>query len=219
MLYPSILTDTLNELQHQLILVKDVPGIEVFQIDIVDGHFADNLTLGPAALIEADFGQEKIDLHLMVEEPLDYVFETIEVQDVLPVRAVIAQVERMSHQAPLLEEIKKHEWLAGLSLDLFTPLEAIEASAWAELDIVQLMSIEAGFQGQEFHSSVFPKLAELLQELERRQLRDKIEIIIDGGVKPENLEAIYQAGADSVTVGSAFWLAEDGEAVAREMLR
>ena len=97
-LHPSLLTDSVDQYQQQLELILSSQLIEVAQVDVIDGHFADNITLTPADLVNFDYGQLQLDFHLMTEEPMDYVYELIEHQDLLPVRAVIAQVERMSSQ-------------------------------------------------------------------------------------------------------------------------
>lgn len=217
MLYPSILTDSLAEAQQQLNAVKDVEGIEVFQVDIIDGQFADNLTITPCDLENFDFGSAQIDLHLMTEEPMDYLYECIGVEDALPIRGMIAQVERMSYQQSFLEEVAKHDWQPGLSLDLFTPVEAIEETSWPHLKVVQLMAIEAGFQGQKLQDQVYDKIAELTAELERREL-EQVEIVIDGGVSLQNLPKLLEAGASSVAVGSDIWQADNPAQAAAEFV-
>ena len=213
-LYPAILTDSLKQVRAELDAVGEIEGIEVFQVDVIDGNFADNLTVTPVDLTEIDFGQEQIDLHLMVEEPLDYVYEAIGHKDALPIRAVIAQVEKMSHQRPFIEEVKQNQWKVGLSLDLYTPLESIDEASWEEINIIQLMGIEAGFQGQKFHQSILFKLEELRQLLKKHNRNP--EIVVDGGVKFDNLQPLLDAGADSVVIGSGLWNSDNArEAVGK----
>ena len=215
-LYPSILTESVREAQTELLEISEIPGIDIFQIDVLDGQFADNLTVTPADLAELNFDKEKIDLHLMVEEPLDYVYETIDYKHALPVRAIIAQVERMSHQRPFIDEVRKHEWQVGLSLDLYTPLDAIDDASWEDINIVQLMGIEAGFQGQEFHQSVLFKIQELRDFLKKHKLSP--EVVIDGGVKFDNIQPLLDAGADSVAVGSGLWKSQSSREAAVKFL-
>jgi len=212
-LYPSILTDLLQTAQAQLDLVKDIKGLEVVQIDIVDGQFADNLTIFPLDLIDLDFGNLQIDLHLMTEEPMGFVQEALTLKDQLPIRAIISQIERMSYPAEYIQEVKKNGWQVGLSLDLHTPTSALE-NYLAELDIVQLMAIEAGAQGQEFQSKALKKLEILNPKFETnpkaQSLNPKnLEIIVDGGVKLKHLNQLKKAGVDSVCVGSGIWQADD----------
>jgi ribulose-phosphate 3-epimerase len=207
-LYPSLLSDSVETIQKQINTVKDLSEIKTVQIDIIDGFFADNLTISVLDLIDLDFGELTVDVHLMTEEPMDFVWELETVKERLPIRAVIAQVERMTHQQDFVDQVKKIGWQAGISLDLFTPLSEIDKNIYEKLDILQLMSIEAGFQGRKFKGQVFEKL-------EKVNKNKDLEIIIDGGVKPENVEKIIQAGADGVAVGSALWKASNiKEAVA-----
>lgn len=208
-LYPSILTGSVTEAQEQVVWASSFDQIRTVQVDIIDGQFVDNETVTPTDLIEVDFGELSIDLHLLTEEPLDYVYETIEHKDAFTARSIIGQVERMSSQEDFVNTVKKNEWQVGLSLDLFTPFDAIEEASWAQLDIVQLMSIEAGFQGKEFHPTAFEKIRQLVAL--RKSLGRKFEIIIDGGVKPALLSKLEKAGVDSVVVGSGLWESQDLE--------
>lgn len=213
-LYPSILEPSIERAQQEIVWVAGFDTIRTLQFDIIDGQFIDNLTITPSDLLELDLGEFSCDFHLMTEEPLDYVFELIEHQESIPTRAVIGQVERMSSQAVFLETVKKNNWQTGLSLDFFTPLESIDDDSWSQLDIVQLMAIEAGFQGQEFQERIFEKIKELnhLQKLYNRDW----EVIIDGGVKPHHLKLLQAAGVEGVVVGSGLWQAEDLEQAVAE---
>ncbi len=203
-IYPAILSDNINQVQQQLNLVKDLKQISVVQIDIIDGFYADNMTVTPVDLVNLDFGELKVDFHLMVEEPLDYVREIIDYQDDLPVRAVLAQIERMSHQDEYLKELKKNKLKAGVSLDLPTPISALNQTILKDIDIVQLMSINAGFQGQKFDSRVFEKIKQV-----RAQDQLQCEIIVDGGVKFEEAEKLREAEVSGIGIGSLLWESSD----------
>ena len=143
----------------------------------------------------------------MTEEPLDYVFELLEYRDHLPIRAVIAQIERMSSQPTFIDQVKKTGWLVGFSLDLFTPVESIQSTELEQLDVVQLMSIEAGFQGQEFEMSILNKVRELEQIKKTKGF--KFEIIVDGGIKQEQITLLRQTEVFAATIGSGLWQAAD----------
>ena len=216
-IYPAILTDSLSHAQEQLDIAQTLTDIETVQMDIIDGRFADNLTISPADFGELDFGELTCDLHLMTEEPMDSVYELIEYAKLVPVRAVIGQVERMSKQAFFLEEIEKHEWQAGLSLDIFTPLEAIDDDSWQYLKVVQLMGVEAGAQGQAFNPQVIQKIEEL--KLLGQKFEHPVEIIIDGGINPETIGAVVAEGVDAVAVGSALWSATDKQGLLKALAR
>jgi len=202
-LYPAILTDSIEVVEQQLQLAKSLSSVEAVQIDIIDGVFADNLTVTPIDLINLDFGELKLDFHLMVEEPLDYLNEIVQYQKFLPIRAVLGQIERMSSQDEFIELTKKSGFLAGLSIDLFTPITEIKESLISKLDVVQLMSIEAGFQGQKFDERVIKKIIELNKI--RNTKNNKLEIILDGGIKEAHLEQLKKLKADGVAVGSWLW--------------
>lgn len=204
-IYPALLSDSRLELQEQLDLIKDIEGISVVQVDVIDGKFADNLTVTPADLPDLDWGELQIDIHLMTEEPLDYVYELRDVKEQLPIRAVIGQIERMTQQAHFLEDVQKNGWTPGISLDLFTPLEEIDEATLRFIKIIQLMGIEAGFQGTEFNPLVLQKVAQLSKAAHELDM----EIIVDGGVNLNNIGAIAKNGADSVAVGSLLWKSMD----------
>ncbi|MBU0974108.1 hypothetical protein KKD03_00195 [Patescibacteria group bacterium] len=205
--YPSILTDEVDQVIDQVDMCRSNPDVQTVQIDVIDGFFADNITVYPSDLFPVDFGDLSVDFHLITEEPMDFVHEIRDSKEFLPVRAVIGQLEQMTSQVDFLKEVKKNGWMAGLSLNLHTPVESINEESWEFLDVIQIMGIKAGFQGQEFNTAVLNLVSELRSEIEDRGL--DIEIIVDGGVKLDNVTEIKDHGADGVTPGSALWKAED----------
>lgn len=214
-IYPALLSDSRIKLQQQLDVVQDLEEVAVVQLDVIDGKFAENLTVTPADLPDLEWGRLELDLHLMTEEPLDYVFELIDSKEQLPVRAVIGQIERMSSQAYFLEEIEKHGWLPGVSVDLFTPLDSIDTDSLRFVKVIQLMGIEAGFQGQEFNSLVLEKIQQIAVPCQTLG----IELIVDGGVNENSIESIVKAGATGVAVGSALWKSSNISETIKELQR
>lgn len=214
--YPAILTDSFRELQDQLTIVQEQSELDVVHIDVIDGFFADNLTVTPLDLNEVSLGDLQVDLHLMVNEPLDFVYEAVAGIDHSSVRSIISQVEQMSWQSEYISEVKKHGWRVGLALNLFTPVEAIDDESWDHIDIVQLMAIEAGGQGRSFNSQVLEVLQEVKQR--RSQVDRSIEIIIDGGIKIETIPSLATAGADGIAVGSEIWRSADPSRELQELL-
>jgi ribulose-phosphate 3-epimerase len=202
-IYPALLSDSREELQTQINRILDEAGedIETVQVDIIDGRFADNLTVTPTDLTALNWGDLSIDFHLMTEEPLDYVYEILDVKDQLPIRSIIGQVERMSNVSHFLEDIEKNGWMPGVSLDLFTPFDALEAQDLRFIKVIQLMGIEAGFQGKDFNPIVLDKVKQLAAAAKTLG----IEIVVDGGVNEKTMTSIAKAGADGVAVGSALW--------------
>lgn len=206
-IYPSILTDQLDLVQQQLNECSESGQVQTVQIDIIDGYFVDNVTIAPSDLVGMDFGDLDVDFHIMTQEPLDFVREIIEYKDELPVRSVIGQIEQMTSQELFVDEVRRYNWNVGFSLNLYTPLEEIDPYLWDRLHIVQLMAIDAGFQGKKLHEQVYTKLAELRQFMTERDLH--FEVIVDGGVSVANIAQLHQHGVNSVGVGSALWNATD----------
>ena len=103
----------------------------------------------------------------------------------------------------LLELAKANKLKVGLALNLFSPLEELEYQLLDRLDMVQLMGVEMGFQGQLFHPCAYEKIKSLKLLRQQRQL--SFEIVIDGGIKADNISLIQQSGADAVVVGSWLW--------------
>ncbi len=219
--YPAILSDSLETIAHQVKIAQSIPQVTVVQIDILDGLFADNLSILPSDLFNLELGRLKADLHLMTEEPLDFVHELLinskasARKKSVPVRAVIAQVERMSYQDQYLEELEQNNFKKGLSLDIFTPLPAINEKIYPQLDYIQLMGIEAGFQGQQLKEIVYQKIKDLKNYANKKSLN--FEIIVDGGVKLHNLKKIKEAGADSAAIGSSLWTAKEPKKIAKKI--
>ncbi|MEA2056219.1 MAG: hypothetical protein U9O78_00675 [Patescibacteria group bacterium] len=215
-IYPTILTDSIAVCQQQVREVSSVAEIETVQIDVIDGHYVDNLTVTPADLVEVNFFDLSLDFHLMVEEPLNHLYEILEFKDQLPARAVIAQIERMTCQSEFIKDVKKNGLKPGLSLDLFTPLEALDYETWnSELEVIQLMAVEAGHQGQEMQPLLFEKLQKLKRLMQEYSVN--WEIVVDGGVKITNVKRLEEAGVEAVSVGSQIWRAEDKERVIQKL--
>jgi ribulose-phosphate 3-epimerase len=206
-LYPAILTDSLETLQAELEVIRAYPQLSTVHLDVVDGFFTDNLTVTPLDLLTINFDGLEIIFHLMVNEPIDFVSEIVSIKDRLPVKGIVAHIERMSSQSEYIGEVKRHEWQVGIALDLHTPLESIESDAWDQLDILQLMSIEAGFQGQPFSAQVIPKCTEALVHL--KTLGHSLELVADGGIGLAEIDQLKPVGVNSVVVGSDIWQAQD----------
>lgn len=213
--YPAILSDSLETIDAQLQISKTLPQVEVVQVDIIDGLFADNLTVSPIDLLQLDFGDLRVDFHVMANEPMDYVHEMADYLKELPVRAVIAQVEHLSYQQELVKQLRQHEIEVGFSLDIFTPLNAVDEKIYPPLDYIQLMAIEAGFQGQQLNEQIYQKIRDLRKILNKKRISP--EVIIDGGVKMENIVNLKKAGADALAIGSMLWSAKDPQLIAKEI--
>lgn len=205
--YPSILEGSAAIAQQKIDLIQGAAGIETIQMDVIDGIFADNATITPTDMARLNFYDFTLDIHLMTEEPLDYVYECIDHKDALPIRAIIGQVERMSYQTDFIKDVLANNWQVGLALDIYTPVSAIEAESWQKISLIQVMGIPAGWQGQELKSQVYDQIKAVRHKI--GTLGRDIELIVDGGVKTDNVRQLIDAGATSIAVGSGIWTAKN----------
>ena len=173
-IYPSILTDSIQIVSEQLARAKEAEEVETVQIDIIDGEFADNLTISAIDLIGIDFGTLTADFHLMVNEPVEYVYECKQIDNV---RAVIGQIERMTSQDEFITEVLELNMKPGLSLDIYTPVDSIKEESWERLAIIQIMGNRAGVQGQPFKGEVALKKVKEIAELKQKLDLKNLEII------------------------------------------
>lgn len=193
---PAILTNNPEELKEK---IKQVEGLaRRVQIDVVDGVFAKNKTVGLEGLEEIETNLF-LDIQLMVKEPVDWVERCA---NVLADR-VIGHVEMMSSQEEFLKKVAESGAKVGLGLDLDTPVEAIEENLLTSLDVVLVMSVKAGFGGQEFETRVLEKVEKL--RILKTGDPNPFSICVDGGVSMENTKQIIEAGADEVVVGHSLW--------------
>jgi ribulose-phosphate 3-epimerase len=202
-IYPAILTDSVDTFAEQLEVIKSESRVDVVHVDIIDSYFVDNLTIEPIDLTHLDFGKLKIDFHLMTEEPLGFAEEIINCQDYLPTRAVIGQIEKMTNLSDFVNLLLERKIEPGLALNLFTPDEEIPDEVFRKLSVLQLMAIEAGEQGREFDHLVLPKIEQVV--MRAKKINPYLEIIVDGGIKIDQLSLLKPLSVGGVAVGSALW--------------
>ena len=172
-------------------------------IDVMDGHFVPNLTVGPP-IVEALRKVTKLplDVHLMITNPDAFIPEFAEAgADYLTVH-----VETCPHLHRTLEAIKERGVKAGVTLNPATSLTAIEEII-EDVDLLLIMSVSPGFGGQQFIPSTLGKIARARQILDRSRSHAVLEV--DGGVKVDNAARIIQAGADILVSGSAIFSSQD----------
>ena len=193
---PAILVKTPEEWQEKIQKIQSL--VSRIQIDIIDNRFADNKTID---LTEIKILPEmKIDVQLMVEEPIFYIEKCRQTEASL----VIGQVEMMKNQLEFVEKAKTGKMKAGLGLDLDTEVEKLDKEALLRADHLLLMSVKAGFSGQEFDSRALDKIKRL-----RSLVGENLEIGVDGGINETNIGSIVEAGANILYIGSALWKMED----------
>ncbi len=197
-LAPSILSADFARLLEDIKKVENA-GCEYLHIDVMDGHFVPNITLGPSIVKSLRKDVDMVfDVHLMIENPDKYI------QDFVNAGADIITVhqEACTHLHRTIQNIKSMGVKACVSLNPATPVETIK-HVIDELDMVLIMTVNPGFGGQSFIEGMTDKIKEVRDLANERNL--KIEIQVDGGMKPSNVHKAVKAGADVIVAGSAIF--------------
>ena len=192
---PSILSADFGNLAKDVKEICD-GGCDLVHVDVMDGHFVPNLTIGPVVVeAVAKAATKPLDIHLMVENNTFFV----ELFAPLKPEYISFHIEEEKHPHRLIQKIKSYGIKPAIVLNPHTPPESLEFLL-QDLDMVLLMSVNPGFGGQSFIESVIPKAKRL------KALCDKINpnclIEVDGGVNNENVQALKDAGVDIVVAGS-----------------
>ncbi len=199
---PSILSADFARLKEEIEEVEQA-GADWLHIDVMDGHFVPNITLGPL-IVEAirPHTALPLDVHLMIEQPDCYIAEFAKAgADYISVHQ-----EACVHLHRTIHLIKDQGVKAGVVINPATPASLIEPIL-PEVDLVLLMTVNPGFGGQKFIHNVLPKIAQVRQWVEEKGLQ--VEIEVDGGVNPETAQQVVQAGANVLVAGSAIFRASD----------
>jgi ribulose-phosphate 3-epimerase len=208
---PSILSADFTRLGAEIEAVER-GGASVVHVDVMDGHFVPNITVGlPVVKAVAGATRLTIDTHLMISEPGRYAAQFVEAG----AQMVSVHVETDPHLHRTLMSIKDKGAQAGIAINPATPLSALEESLQFA-DFILLMSVNPGFGGQKFISSSVNKLRRLRHMIQERNLATRIEI--DGGVDRTNISEIASAGAEIIVAGSAVFGASDPAQAVRELL-
>ncbi|MEH7353066.1 ribulose-phosphate 3-epimerase [Neobacillus drentensis] len=195
---PSILSADFSKLGEEILAVEK-GGADYIHIDVMDGHFVPNITIGPL-IVEAirPITKLPLDVHLMIENPDQY----IEAFAKAGADYITVHVEACRHLHRTIQNIKSFGIKAGVVLNPATPVESIQ-HVIGDIDMVLLMSVNPGFGGQKFIPEVLPKIRKVKEMAEQKGVN--LEIEIDGGVNPETAKQCMEAGANVLVAGSAIY--------------
>jgi len=205
---PSILSADFGRLAEEVSRVE-AAGADIIHIDVMDGHFVPNLTVGPP-IVEAlrKVTALPLDVHLMITHPDSFIPEFAQAG----ANYLTVHVETCPHLHRTIQSIKEHGVKAGVTLNPSTPLSTLE-EVISVVDLLLIMSVNPGFGGQSFIPSSLDKIVRARQLIARTKSHAVLEV--DGGVKVENAAEIIKAGAGILVAGSAIFDSSDYAATIR----
>jgi ribulose-phosphate 3-epimerase len=209
---PSILSADFAKLGEEIRSVE-AAGADWIHVDVMDGHFVPNITIGPL-VVEAirPVTDLPLDVHLMIENPDRYIPDFASAGADL----IAVQAETCDHLHRTLQFIRQSDCKPGVVLNPATRIEGLE---WVlqDIDLVVLMSVNPGFGGQKFIPATLEKIARLRKMIDDRGL--SIDIEVDGGVNSGTIASVARAGADVFVAGSAIFGSKDYRATISEFRR
>ena len=195
---PSILSADFGRLAEEVRAAARA-GADLIHVDVMDGHFVPNLTIGPPVVRALRKATDlPLDVHLMIEEPE----RSLEDFARAGANTLTVHAEACRHLHGILQRIRALGARASVALNPATPLEAVR-HVLGDLDMVLLMTVNPGFGGQAFIPSVIPKIQEL------RALAPTLDIEVDGGIKVDNVDRVIGAGANVIVSGSGIFETAD----------
>lgn len=211
-LVPSILSADFTRLGEQ-VREADAAGAQRIQIDVMDGHFVPNITMGPMVVEAVRRSTElTLETHLMITNPEQYIEDFAKAgTDV-----IIVHQEVCPHLHRVIQQIKSAGKQAAVALNPSTPVFMLE-DVLSLLDLVLIMTVNPGFGGQEFIPETLPKIARIHQMITQRNLQCDVEV--DGGIHEATVPQVVQAGANLLVAGSAVFNQRESVAQAMERLR
>ena len=201
-LAPSILSADFSNLLEDVKKVENA-GCEYLHIDVMDGHFVPNITIGPLVVESLRKHSNMVfDTHLMIENPDNYIEAFAKAGSDL----IVVHQEACKHLHRTIQGIKNLNVKAGVALNPATPVETIK-HVLKDLDMVLIMTVNPGFGGQSFIEAILDKIKELRSMIKDMGL--EVDIQVDGGIKEENINKVVEAGANIIVAGSAIFGSND----------
>lgn len=195
---PSILSADFANLSSDVIAVEDA-GADMLHIDVMDGHFVPNITLGaPVVKSLRKVTDLVFDVHLMIDNPEQYIKDFV----LAGAQIITVHAEASKHLHRLLQIIRNEGVKAGIALNPATPISIIE-HLLDDLDMILIMSVNPGFGGQKFIPAMYDKIYSLKEYLNKKS--KYIPIQVDGGIGLDNIHKVYNSGAEIIVAGSAIF--------------
>jgi len=192
---PSILSADFGKLKNEIEAICEA-GCDLVHVDVMDGHFVPNLTIGPVVVSAvAKAATKPLDIHLMVENNTFFV----ELFASLKPKYISFHIEEEKHPHRLIQKIRSYGISPAIALNPHTPISSIEYLL-EDLDLVLLMSVNPGFGGQSFIRSSIKKLQELRKKIDASGAKTLIEM--DGGINDKNIQELKNAGLDIAVAGN-----------------
>lgn len=211
-LAPSILSADFSRLGQQVAEVTQA-GADYIHVDVMDGHFVPNITIGaPVVASLRSWTELPLDVHLMVERPETQISQFAEAG----ANIITVHVETCPHLHRMIETIKASGAKAGVALNPATPLSSLD-EVLPLLDLILIMTVNPGFGGQTFIESMMDKIVRLRKILDERQANAELEV--DGGINANTAPKVVAAGAEVLVAGAAIFNSKLGASKALTEMR